>query len=64
MANNANLAAIGRRYRIDGWINPARGTMAVSDGTVADTVEAVIGAVHWDGGLDAARGCMRRIGLL
>ncbi|KAF1963887.1 hypothetical protein BU23DRAFT_495047 [Bimuria novae-zelandiae CBS 107.79] len=60
---NANLAAVGFRYNLDRCVLLNPGTTAVSDKTMATTVEAILGAVHVDGG-DAALGMvMAKLGL-
>jgi ribonuclease III len=60
---NANLAAVGFRHNLDRCVLLNPGTTAVSDKTMATTVEAILGAVHVDGG-DAALGLvMAKLGL-
>jgi ribonuclease III len=61
--SNANLAAIGLRHNLNRCVHLNPGTTAVSDKTMATTVEAILGAVHVDGG-DAALGLvMAKLGL-
>lgn len=43
-------------------LNP--GTLAVSKGLMADTLEAIIGAVELDGGSEALRRVVTRLGLV
>ena len=64
VASNSNLAIVGRQHCLDRYINPTPGTVEISNGTIADTVEAIIGAVYLDGGLGAAKQVMERLGLL
>ena len=49
IGNNNNLAHVGRQHGLDGCVHnhPAAGNM-VSNGTMAQTVEALIGAVWLD----------------
>jgi ribonuclease III len=64
-SKNANLTRLGRSVGLDGYFNPnpsQNGT--VTNSQVADSVEAVIGAVYEDGGEDALGIVMERFGLL
>ena len=63
VTNNKSLAQVGRDIHIEQYISPAAGTIAISDGTIADTMEAIIGAVYLDGGLEAAKEVIERLGL-
>lgn len=61
---NANLDTVGRTHGLDRFVvtNPAsRG--AVSHGTMATTVEAILGAAYLDGGMVAVIQTMRTLGL-
>ena len=67
VGNNANLAQKGRALGLQDCIhnNPAAGGM-VSNGTMAQTVEAILGAVWLDSGasgLTAVRAVMATLGL-
>ncbi len=64
VASNSNLAAIGYRLGLEPFINPAGGARSISHGTMADSMEAIIGAVYLDGGLTAATNVMETLGLL
>jgi ribonuclease III len=55
----------GRQIGLDHFINPNPSQKgSVSDGLVADTVEALIGAVNMDGGSWALDEVMKRLGVL
>ena len=55
----------GRQIGLDHFINPNPSQKgAVSEGLVADTVEALIGAVNMDGGSWALDEVMKRLGVL
>ena len=63
--SNVKLAMIGRIHGLDGFVNnnPAQGN-AVSDRTMAQTVEAILGAVWLDSkNLATVRGVMETMGL-
>ena len=62
---NSNLAAMGRMHGLDAFVhkNPSSGN-TVSVGTMADTVEAILGAVWLDcKNLATVRHVMVTIGL-
>lgn len=60
---NPNLARIGFENGLNGCINLNPGTWEVSDAMMATTVEAILGAVHLDGGDEALTTVMDRLGL-
>jgi hypothetical protein len=60
---NDNLARVGFRTGLDRCINLNPGTIRVSDGMMATTVEAILGAVHLDGGDAALATVMGNLGL-
>ena len=62
---NPNLDFIGRLHNLERYIvcNPAQPNH-VSPGSMASTVEAIIGAVYLNGGIDAVKSVMGRLGLL
>ena len=64
VGSNANLDAIGRGHGLDQFVvtNPSSWG-AVAPGTMASTVEAILGAVYLDGGMDAVKLVMRTLGL-
>lgn len=64
IGSNNNLDAIGRQWQLQNFIvnNPSQGEF-VSSGTMATTVEAILGAVYLDGGLSAVEQVMARLGL-
>jgi dsRNA-specific ribonuclease len=53
VASNANLSAVGVRFGLHHCINMNPGTTHPSAAIVATMVEALLGAVHLDGGNDA-----------
>ena len=59
LADRESLASIARSLSLAEWIRVAEGGQASSiagnDSVMADALEAVIGAVYRDGGLEAAR---------
>jgi dsRNA-specific ribonuclease len=56
---------VGRRIGLERCINPNPSQKGeISDKFVSDTVEAIIGAVFLDGGLEAAVEVMEALGLL
>lgn len=66
VAANDNLNQVGKAMGLDRHIN-RRGTGAsgeVSWKTMCDTMEAVVGAVWFDGGLVAVKGVMGTLGLV
>jgi hypothetical protein len=65
ISSNANLHAVGMAVGLDSCIhvNPTN-PVAISQKIMANTVEAVIGAVFSDGGLAAARLSMQVLGLV
>ncbi|KAL9100881.1 MAG: hypothetical protein Q9163_003792 [Psora crenata] len=65
IGGNANLADVGRRHGLDAFINPHPGQFgALGTGTVADTVEAILGAVWLDRSDSASvRAVMQTLGL-
>ncbi len=62
--SNATLGAIGDKNHLSGFANqdPSCVNLWSSYGS-ATTVEAIIGAVYRDAGLDAARKAIQRIGV-
>jgi len=61
--SNKNLAQVGEQHGLGKCINVNGGTLVVSAGMIATAVEAILGAVHKDGGHDALAGVMDRLGL-
>ena len=64
VASNSHLTAIGRNLGLEACINPnpsQRGQ--VSPALIADTVEAIIGAVSIPGDMQALDGVLERLGL-
>lgn len=64
-SNNSNLSKLGQRFGLESLINsnPCQ-QGSVSESQVADTVEALVGAVYVDGGEDACEGVLEKLGLL
>ena len=63
VASNANLDRVGRQFGLNACVNLNAGTVSVSAATMATTVEAILGAVHLDGGEEALAAVMERLGL-
>lgn len=61
---NSNLAAVGFKHGLDKCVILNDGTPKVSNGSMATTVEAIIGAVELDGGVDATLQVATRLGLV
>lgn len=49
--------------RLERYIEKAPGTGKVSPKTMSDTVEAIIGAVYLDGGVDAVQAVTANLGI-
>lgn len=63
LAGNSNLEQIGLRLGLQQCILCFPGTTHVSGKMMATAVEAIIGAVHLDGGDDAVDHLLQSIGL-
>lgn len=63
MAGNGNLSQVGSQLGLGACINLNPGTIAVSARAMATAVEAILGAVHQDGGDAALARVMADIGL-
>ena len=63
MLGNASLADVGFRAGLDACVYLNPGTTAVSKRTMATTVEAILGAVHRDGGEAAMARVMETLGV-
>lgn len=62
--SNATLGAIGDKNQLSGFVNRDSSYVnAWSSYKSATTVEAIVGAVYRDAGLDAARKAIQRIGV-
>ncbi|KAL9033905.1 MAG: hypothetical protein Q9214_007289 [Letrouitia sp. 1 TL-2023] len=64
VGSNQNLDIIGRQNGLDRLINLAAGARQPSAGTMAATVEAVIGAVYLDSGMTQVKDVMQTLGLV
>ena len=65
LASNSHFATIGRNLGLATCINPNPSQKgAVSPGLIADTVEAIIGAVSMDADMQALDGVLERLGLV
>ncbi|OAQ98330.1 hypothetical protein LLEC1_08056 [Akanthomyces lecanii] len=62
--SNDSLAKTGFDFGLDTCINTHAGTTAVSKKMMATAVEAILGAVHLDGGDNALRRVMGHLGLI
>ncbi|RYP93874.1 hypothetical protein DL770_000070 [Monosporascus sp. CRB-9-2] len=60
---NKNLSQVGEEHGLDKCINVNGGTPTVSTRMIATAVQAILGAVHKDGGHVAFAGVMDRLGL-
>jgi len=62
--NQSALAARARALQLDEWVRLGRGARRqggrTKDSILANALEAVIGALYLDGGLDVARGFVQR----
>ena len=65
IGSNANLDHVGRLYGLDAFVcsNPAQGSY-VSPNTMTATVEAILGAVYLDGGIESVSQVMETLGLV
>ena len=65
VGSNANLDRMGRLHGLDIYVcrNPAQGGY-VSPATMTATVEAILGAVYLDGGIDDVSRVMQTLGLV
>ncbi|KAI9739551.1 MAG: hypothetical protein M1834_006267 [Cirrosporium novae-zelandiae] len=65
IASNINLNLVGRNKGLDSFVqgNPSQGRV-VAPRTMADTIEAVLGAVYLDGGMIHAKEAMTVLGLI
>lgn len=65
VATNPNLDRIGRAHRLERYINlRGIGSTSVNVRAMSTTVEAILGAVWYDGGLTAAETVMVALGLV
>lgn len=65
VGSNANLDRVGRLHGLDEFIcaSPAQAGY-ISPTTMSDTVEAVLGAVYLDGGINNVSHVMQSLGLV
>ena len=65
VGSNANLDRVGRLHGLDAFVcrNPAQGAH-VSPITMTATVEAILGAVYLDGGIESVSEVMEILGLV
>ena len=65
VGSNANLGRVGRLYGLDEFIcrNPSQ-AVYISPNTMAATVEAILGAVYLDGGINHVSQVMQTLGLV
>ena len=65
MASNDNLDRVVRRYGIERFVNKNPSQLGyVPYNIMTATVEAVLGGVWLDGGMDAVKGVMCTLGLV
>ncbi|KAL8861713.1 MAG: hypothetical protein Q9178_001914 [Gyalolechia marmorata] len=63
VGSNVNLNTLGIQAGLDGFVNLAGGEKFASPVTMSATVEAILGAVYLDGGLQAVTPVMQALGL-
>jgi Ribonuclease-III-like len=63
LLSNENLNRIGRRFRIEKLLVLSPGAETASDYMVATMLEAVVGAVYLDGGMEAVEKLMTNLGV-
>lgn len=65
VGSNVNLDRAGRLYGLDVFVcrNPSQ-VGYLSPATMATTVEAILGAVYLDGGIDSVSQVMQTLGLV
>ena len=64
-ATNTRLNLTGKEVGLDQYVNIKNtGQETVSKKTMADTMEAILGAVYFDGGIAAVKTVMRKLGLV
>ena len=64
VASNANLQQIGLELGLDKFIGVAEGMSPATLRVVADSVEAILGAVYLDSGLPEVKDVMDALGLV
>lgn len=64
LGQNSNLTAVGYQHGLDACVILNPGTLDVSANSMATTMEAILGAVELDGGLEALTQLMTRLGLV
>ncbi|KAI1734338.1 ribonuclease III domain-containing protein [Xylaria scruposa] len=64
LTNNRRFASKCRETGLEGCINDNQHRGFVSSRTLADTLEAVIGAVYFDGGIDSAKLAMQSLRII
>ncbi|KAL8657666.1 MAG: hypothetical protein Q9226_001696 [Calogaya cf. arnoldii] len=63
VGSNNNLNSIGNQAGLHTFINRAGGVTAISPVTMTATVEAILGAVYLDGGMQAVKDVMQTLHL-
>ena len=65
MASNDNLNRVGRRHGIERFVNKNPSQQGdVPYNVMTATLEAILGGVWLDGGMDAVKAVMRTLGLV
>ncbi len=64
LASNANLHRIGLELGLERFINTPACVSAATRRSVADTVEAILGAIYVDSGLQEVKDVMDALGLV
>jgi ribonuclease-3 len=63
LSNKSGLAPVGRTWGLHACIIVNPGNTTASDGTIATTMEAILGAVFLDAGRDELERVMRHLGI-
>ena len=63
LVSNAAFRAVAKRQRLDRFMTKPVGSEVFPKAAMSDTIEAIVGAVYLDGGMDAARKVVTRLGI-
>ena len=66
VTTNTNLNYVGKNLCLDQYVNRSGtgNSGSVAPKTMATTMEAILGAVYYDGGMDAVKKVMKTMGLV
>ena len=62
--SNAAFQAVAKRHELDRFMTKVVDSESCPPSAMSDTIEAIVGAVYLDRGLDAARTVVTRLGIL